>query len=51
MLHPEGPIILLIIIIEHLPEQNSLIMQQSTCRFALIGMIINRHIKSNMIKT
>ena len=40
-----------IIIIEHLLKCKSLTLHQSTCRITLIDMIINRHIKSDMLKT
>ena len=41
----------IIIIIEHLRKRISLTVNQSSCRFILIDMIINRHIKFNMLKT
>ena len=40
-----------IIIIEHLLRRISITVLQSSCRFTLIDMIINRHIKFNMLKT
>ena len=41
-----------IIIIEHLLKRISLTVHQSSCRrFALIDMIINRHVKFDMTKT
>ena len=43
--------IIIIIIIEHLLKRISLTVHQSSCRFTLIDMIINRHIISNMLKT
>ena len=44
-------IIIIIIIIEHLPKRISLTVHQRSCRLILIEMIINRHVKFNMLKT
>ena len=41
----------IIIIIVHLLKRISLTVNQSSCCFTLIDMIINRHVKFNMIKT
>ena len=41
----------IMIIIEHLLKRISLTVHQSSCRLTLIDMIINRHIKFNMLKT
>ena len=41
----------IIIIIEHLIKHICLTAHQSSCRFTLIDMKINRHIKPNMLKT
>ena len=42
---------IIIIIIEHLLKRISLTVLQSLCRFALIDVIINRHIKFSMLRT
>ena len=40
-----------IIIVEHLLKRITLTVHQSSCRFTLIDMIINRHIKFDILKT
>ena len=41
----------IIIIIEHLLKRISLTVHQSSCRFIQIDMIINEHVKFNMLRT
>ena len=43
--------IIIIIIIEHFLKHISLTVHQISRRYTLIDMIINRHIKFNMLKT
>ena len=43
--------LIIILVIEHLLKRIFLTVQQSSCRITLIDMIINRHVKSNMLKT
>ena len=42
---------IIIIIIEHLLKLIPLTVHQSLCHFTIIDMVINRHIKYNMLKT
>ena len=42
--------IIIIIIIEHLLKRIYLTVHQSSCRFTLIDMIINRHVRFNMLR-
>ena len=44
-------VIIIILIVEHLLRRISLTVHQSLCRFTLIDMIMDRHIKFDMLKT